>query len=56
MENNKKYVDLSTVDLTGKHICDINYKPNSTLIGAFIFAAIMIITMNIVFQILRKQL
>ena len=47
MENNKKYVDLSTVDLTGKHICDINYKPNSTLIGAFIFAAIMIITMNI---------
>lgn len=47
MENNKEYVELSSIELTGNHICDINYKPNSTLIGAFIFAALMIITMNI---------
>ena len=42
MENNKEYVELSSLELTGKHICDINYKPNSTLIGAFVFVALMI--------------
>lgn len=47
MENNKEYVELSSLELTGNHICDINYKPNRTLIGAFVFAALMVITMNI---------
>lgn len=47
MENNKEFVELSSIELTGNHICDINYKPNSTLIGAFIFSALMVITLNI---------
>ena len=43
MENNKEYVELSSLELTGNHICDINYKPNSTLIGAFVFVALMVV-------------
>ncbi len=43
MENNKEYVELSSLELTGKHICDINYKPTSTLIGAFVFVALMVV-------------
>ena len=47
MENNKEYVELNSLELTGKHICDVNYKPTSTLIIGFIFALAMLLTRHL---------
>lgn len=47
MENNKQYVEKKSLELTGKHISDIHYKPKTTLMVAYVFAALMLITMNI---------
>lgn len=47
MENNKEYVELSSIELNGNHICDINYKPMSTLIIGLVFAVLMLLTRNV---------
>lgn len=47
MENNKNFVELSSLELTGNHICDINYKPMSTLIIGLICGVILIATLNV---------
>lgn len=47
MENNKDYVLKSSLELDGKHICDITYKPKTTLVISLVCGLLFIATLNI---------